>query len=69
MDCVPIIVSFLRNDMMGKFSEPNYQRNCFSPMATYYELKVQAEALARRAEEARLAELERIITSIREQVA
>lgn len=38
-------------------------------MATYYELKVQAEALARRTEEARLAELERIITSIREQVA
>jgi DNA-binding protein H-NS len=38
-------------------------------MATYYELKVQAEALARQAEEARLAELESVITAIREQIA
>lgn len=38
-------------------------------MATYHELKAQAEALARQAEEARLAELESVITAIREQIA
>ncbi|HHV7525739.1 TPA: H-NS histone family protein [Burkholderia orbicola] len=38
-------------------------------MATYRELKAQAEALAQQAEEARLAELNAIISSIREQIA
>ncbi|MDF0506486.1 H-NS histone family protein [Burkholderia cenocepacia] len=38
-------------------------------MSTYLELKAQADALAQQAEEARLAELDAIITSIREQVA
>lgn len=38
-------------------------------MATYLELKARAEALAQKAEEARLAELDGIITKIREQIA
>lgn len=38
-------------------------------MATYHELKAQAEALAQQAEEARLAELESIIATMREQIA
>ncbi|VWD47417.1 H-NS histone family protein [Burkholderia contaminans] len=38
-------------------------------MATYLELKAQAEALAQQAEEARIAELESIITTMREQIA
>ncbi|WP_175971953.1 H-NS family nucleoid-associated regulatory protein [Burkholderia sp. BCC0322] len=38
-------------------------------MATYLELKAQAEALAQKAEEARRAELDGIITAIREQIA
>ncbi|MPV59449.1 H-NS histone [Burkholderia sp. HI2761] len=38
-------------------------------MATYLELKAQAEALAQQAEEARLAELDSIITTMREQIA
>ncbi|EKS9798947.1 H-NS histone family protein [Burkholderia cepacia] len=38
-------------------------------MATYLELKAQAEALAQQAEEARLAELDGIITTMREQIA
>lgn len=38
-------------------------------MATYLELKAQAEALAQQAEEARLAELDRIIATMREQIA
>lgn len=38
-------------------------------MATYLELKAQAEALAQQAEEARVAELESIITTMREQIA
>ncbi|KVC50356.1 H-NS family nucleoid-associated regulatory protein [Burkholderia diffusa] len=38
-------------------------------MATYLELKAQADALAQQAEEARLAELDSVITSIREQIA
>lgn len=38
-------------------------------MSTYLALKAQADALAQQAEEARLAELDAIITSIREQVA
>ncbi|WP_322040424.1 H-NS histone family protein [Burkholderia diffusa] len=38
-------------------------------MATYLELKAQAEALAQQAEEVRLAELDSIITTIREQIA
>ncbi|KUY90184.1 MULTISPECIES: H-NS family nucleoid-associated regulatory protein [unclassified Burkholderia] len=38
-------------------------------MATYLELKAQAEALAQKAEEVRLAELDSIITTIREQIA
>jgi DNA-binding protein H-NS len=38
-------------------------------MATYVELKAQAEALALKAEEARLAELDAIISSIRDQIA
>ncbi|MBG0881229.1 H-NS histone family protein [Burkholderia sp. 9775_39] len=38
-------------------------------MATYHELKAQAEALAQQAEEARLAELDSVITAIREQIA
>lgn len=37
-------------------------------MATYLELKAQAEALTQQAEQARLAELDAIITSIREQI-
>ncbi|RQS44322.1 H-NS family nucleoid-associated regulatory protein [Burkholderia sp. Bp8986] len=37
-------------------------------MTTYRELKAQAAALAQQAEEARLAELDRIITTIREQI-
>ncbi|AIV73836.1 H-NS histone family protein (plasmid) [Burkholderia pseudomallei] len=37
-------------------------------MATYLELKAQAEALAQQAEEARVAELESIITTMREQI-
>ncbi|HDR9090083.1 H-NS histone [Burkholderia vietnamiensis] len=38
-------------------------------MATYHELKARAEALAQQAEEARLAELDSVITAIREQIA
>ncbi|WP_175958381.1 H-NS histone family protein [Burkholderia sp. BCC0405] len=38
-------------------------------MATYLELKAQADALARQAEEARLAELDSIITTMREQIS
>lgn len=38
-------------------------------MATYLELKIQAEALAHKAEEARLAELDSIIITMREQIA
>ncbi|WP_176091390.1 H-NS family nucleoid-associated regulatory protein [Burkholderia ambifaria] len=38
-------------------------------MATYLELKAQAEALAEQAREARLAELESILTTMREQIA
>ncbi|KGW18037.1 H-NS histone family protein [Burkholderia pseudomallei] len=38
-------------------------------MATYLELKAQADALAQQAEEARLAELDAIVSAIREQVA
>ncbi|KVL25476.1 H-NS histone [Burkholderia territorii] len=38
-------------------------------MATYLELKAQAEALAQQAEEARQAELDSIITTMREQIA
>lgn len=38
-------------------------------MATYLELKAQADALAQQAEEARLSELEGIITAMREQIA
>ncbi|KAJ3472732.1 hypothetical protein NLI96_g13273 [Meripilus lineatus] len=38
-------------------------------MATYLELKAQAEALAQQAEKARLAELDSIITTMREQIA
>ena len=41
----------------------------FTYMATYLELKAQAEALAQQAEEARIAELESIIATIREQIA
>ncbi|WP_423383619.1 H-NS histone family protein [Burkholderia sp. LMG 32019] len=38
-------------------------------MATYLELKAQADALAQQAEEARLAELDSIISAMREQIA
>ncbi|HGO6074956.1 TPA: H-NS family nucleoid-associated regulatory protein [Burkholderia cepacia] len=38
-------------------------------MATYLELKAQADALAQQAEEARLAEQDTIITTMREQIA
>ncbi|ASM01744.1 MULTISPECIES: H-NS histone family protein [Serratia] len=38
-------------------------------MATYLELKAQAEALAQQAEEARLAELDGIIGAMRAQIA
>ncbi|HGO6128890.1 H-NS histone family protein [Burkholderia cepacia] len=38
-------------------------------MATYLELKAQADALAQQAEEARLAELDSIIAAMREQIA
>ncbi|MDR6504172.1 DNA-binding protein H-NS [Burkholderia ambifaria] len=38
-------------------------------MATYLELKAQAEALAQQAEEARLAELDSVINTIRDQIA
>ncbi|MBR8346110.1 H-NS family nucleoid-associated regulatory protein [Burkholderia ambifaria] len=38
-------------------------------MATYLELKAQAEALAQKAEAARLAELESLIATMREQIA
>ncbi|KVQ42511.1 H-NS histone [Burkholderia cepacia] len=38
-------------------------------MATYLELKAQADALAQQAEEARLAELDSVITTMREQIA
>lgn len=38
-------------------------------MTTYLELKKQADALAQQAEEARLSELESIITAMREQIA
>ncbi|RQU83925.1 H-NS family nucleoid-associated regulatory protein [Burkholderia cenocepacia] len=38
-------------------------------MATYLELKAQADALAQQAEEARLAEVKNIITKMREQIA
>lgn len=37
-------------------------------MATYLELKAQADALAQQAEEARLAELESVIKTMREQI-
>ncbi len=45
------------------------QGDPFTLMATYLELKAQAEALAQQAEEARLAELDSIITTMREQIA
>ena len=38
-------------------------------MTTYLELKKQADALEQQAEEARLSELESIITAMREQIA
>jgi len=38
-------------------------------MATYLELKAQADALALQAEEARVAELDSIVTTMREQIA
>ncbi|RQQ44615.1 H-NS histone family protein [Burkholderia stagnalis] len=38
-------------------------------MTTYQELKAKAEALARQAEEARLAELENVIQEVRARVA
>jgi DNA-binding protein H-NS len=38
-------------------------------MATYLELKAQADALAQQAEEVRLAELDSIIAAMREQIA
>ncbi|QRR07579.1 H-NS histone family protein [Burkholderia sp. MS455] len=38
-------------------------------MATYLELKAQADALARQAEKARLAELDSIIAAILDQIA
>lgn len=38
-------------------------------MATYLELKAQADALAQQAEEARLAELDSVIAAMREQIA
>ncbi|GAU06719.1 H-NS family nucleoid-associated regulatory protein [Burkholderia stabilis] len=38
-------------------------------MTTYRELRAQADALAQQAEEARLAELDSIITTMREQIA
>ncbi|WP_175914670.1 H-NS histone family protein [Burkholderia metallica] len=38
-------------------------------MATYLELKAQADALAQQAEEARLAELDNVIAAMREQIA
>ncbi|WP_080410650.1 H-NS histone family protein [Burkholderia ubonensis] len=38
-------------------------------MATYRELKAQADELSRRAEEARLAELETVIQEVRARVA
>lgn len=38
-------------------------------MLTYRELKEQTEALAQQAEEARVAELDSVITAIREQIA
>ncbi|MCA3644454.1 H-NS histone family protein [Burkholderia sp.] len=38
-------------------------------MATYLELKAQADALAQRAEEARLVELDSVIATMREQIA
>jgi DNA-binding protein H-NS len=38
-------------------------------MATYLQLKAQAEALAQQAEEVRLAELDSIIAAMREQIA
>lgn len=45
------------------------RRDLFTLMATYRELKAQADALAQQAEEARLAELDSIITTMREQIA
>lgn len=48
----------------------NFPRgDLFTLMATYRELKAQADALAQQAEEARLAELDSIITTMREQIA
>lgn len=38
-------------------------------MATYLELKAQADALAQQAEEARLAELDSVIAAMRAQIA
>ncbi len=38
-------------------------------MATYHELKAQADELSRRAEEARLAELDTVIQEVRARVA
>ena len=47
----------------------HFEKGSYTLMPTYLELKAQAEALAQQAEEARLAELDAIISSMREQIA
>ena len=49
--------------------ERSHKGNSSPSMATFHELKAQADALAKQAEEARLAELDSIIIVIREQIA
>lgn len=51
------------------FQELSLKGNPLPSMATYQELKAQAEALLKQAEEVRRAELDSIITTIREQIA
>lgn len=55
----------------GRYSPTDQfsKRRSLHTMATYRELKAQADALAQQAEEARLAELDSIITTMREQIA
>lgn len=55
------------NEVLSR--ELSLKGNSSTFMATYLELKAQAEALAQQAEEARLAELDSVIATIREQIA
>lgn len=75
IECSPgtilcVLYAAARRIPMGILPTANFlRRHPGTLMATYLELKAQADALAQQAEEARLAELDAIISSIREQIA